>query len=364
MFTTHRKDWTELLCLMRLLTHSDVPMADTKGRPAGTSRRLLCVARLEEQGERYYRRTEQEVQISSSPHFSTETTRCFSTDVWDAAAEHAFLLLRTAGEGADIEVDDAMEAFLDEADFRSLSGTSEGRLQLRLHFEGYPEGAALLLSRAGAQTSLLLDGGRAANLKLEQTGTRFAAPMAAKVNALESEHTVADRMRMVERMGSLLKYHNVADRVFRANLAMIDLHLGRLLTELVRTSHLENVLRLDELTVMLREQNPLKVSAELIEKHGYYEHKVIQLLLACIAGLRPAKIYRGETSLPPYILLLMPDGCPVVFDTADRGLLATFLLHATRLDRGHLDRDRYGVLERENNVYYFKLNLKIALTKR
>ena len=29
-----------------------------------------------------------------------------------------------------------------------------------------------------------------------------------------------------------------------------------------------------------------------------------------------------------------------------------------------MEKDKYGELERENNVYYFKLNLKIGLTKR
>ena len=71
----------------------------------------------------------------------------------------------------------------------------------------------------------LLDGGRTANLKLEQSGVKFAVPTVNKVNALpESPTEVAERMMMIERLGGVLKYSDVADRVFRCNLLMIDLH--------------------------------------------------------------------------------------------------------------------------------------------
>ena len=36
----------------------------------------------------------------------------------------------------------------------------------------------------------------------------------------------------------------------------------------------------------------------------------------------------------------------------------------SRLEKGSTEKDKYGYLERENGVYYFKLNLKIGLLKR
>ena len=41
-----------------------------------------------------------------------------------------------------------------------------------------------------------------------------------------------------------------------------------------------------------------------------------------------------------------------------------FLFRNTRLEKGSLDKDKYGFLEKENGVYYFKLNAKIGLVKR
>ena len=51
----------------------------------------------------------------------------------------------------------------------------------------------------------LLDGGRTANLKFEQTGVKFATPTVNKINAFGEEDDVAGRMLMIERLGGILK---------------------------------------------------------------------------------------------------------------------------------------------------------------
>lgn len=363
MFESSRKEWTELLALLRLLNSPTLPCADIRGRASEVSRQVDYVQRLESNGTRTYRRTDAGISITTDLE-DGHAPILVELDLWEQATTHAFDLLRQAENENFVLVDDEMEAWLDEIQMLSIGGTAEGQHHLLLALDGAAPQLVTLLSRAGAVPTRLLDGGRAANIKLEQTGTRFATPMAAKVNYLESEETVRDRMLLVERMGSNLKYYNVADRVFRANLSLIDLHLGRLLCEMLRFSYMENMLRMDELLAAMRVLNPLKVSTELIEKHRYYEHQLARLLLACIAGMRPGKIYRGETSLTPHVLLLMPDSQLVHFDGQNRELLSDFLLRNTRLERGSMEKDKYGSLERENNVYYFKLNLKIGLTKR
>jgi type II restriction enzyme len=57
-------------------------------------------------------------------------------------------------------------------------------------------------------------------------------------------------------------------------------------------------------------------------------------------------------------------GQVVIYRAADRATFAEFLYRNTRFEKGSTDKDKYGYLERENGVYYFKLNLKIGLAKR
>lgn len=360
MFTVSRRDLGELLALFRLVEEMSVPEATAEGKAAEQCVEFEAVMREEEKVMKCYRREGNEVLIESSD--SDETVR-LDIEEWRSAANGFFEALRQNDDENLVLVDDAEEAFLDKAKIYSIAGTGEGQNHLLLATAAGLQPVGVWL-RVGAFPTKVLDGGRSANLKLEQTGARFATPMAAKVNALTSAATVRDRMWLIEEMGSSLRYSNVADKVFRANCAMIDLHLGRLLTEMVRLSYIEDVVRLDELVQRMNEMNPLKVKSELIEKHGFYEYKLKQLLMACAAGMRPAKIYTGVEDLPAYRLIVNPDGRPVVFPGGERARLADFLFHHTRLERGSMEKDKYGELERENNVYYFKLNLKIGLTKR
>lgn len=398
MFTISRKEWIELVGLMKVMSKPKLSWSNNKGMPIkGRTARLECIQRKELNGFRTYRRIEEEVEGNTTQLIEITCVRenpeeggkpiterlTVDAELWADAASHAAELLRTApataegGNDAMLEVDDAMEAFLDDIQMQSIGGISEGPYHILLGINGQKTAVTGVLNRCGSITTRLLDGGRAANLKLLQTGTRFAQPMAQKVNyegeeiLAESKNSteaisrvVRDRMVMIERMGSSLKYDDVSDKVFRCNLAMIDLHMGRLLTEMVRTSYLEDMVRIDELITRLNEENPLKVKQELIDKHHYYEHKLRQLLFACLGGMRPAKIYTGSDNLPAFFLLITPDGTPVLFDATDRDLLSRFLMLNTRLERGSLEKDHYGVLERENNQYFFKLNLKFSLTKR
>lgn len=387
MFTISRKEWVELVALMKVMSRPKLAWSNNKGLPIkGRSARLECIQRKEQNGFRTYRRVEAEGETAGYVEITnadTNETLTVELELWTDAAAHAAEILRTApataegGNDALVEIDDAMEAFLDDIQMQSIGGISEGPWHILLGINGQKTALAGVMNRCGAVTTRLLDGGRAANLKLLQTGTRFAQPMAQKVNyegqdvLEESNHSteaisrvVRDRMVMIERMGSSLKYDDVVDKVFRCNLAMIDLHMGRLLTEMVRISYLEDMVRTDELLVRINEDNPLKVKQELIDKHHYYEHKLRQLLFACLGGMRPAKIYTGSDNLPDFFILLTPDGTPVLFDASDRDLLSRFLLLNSRLERGSLEKDHYGELERENNQYFFKLNLKLALTKR
>lgn len=112
----------------------------------------------------------------------------------------------------------------------------------------------------------------------------------------ESPNEVSERMMLIERLGGVLKYSDVADRVFRCNLSMIDLHFPRMLTEMVRIMHLDGISRISELTEIIKQMNPLKLKDELINKHSFYEFKMKEFLMALALGMRPAKIYTGEDS--------------------------------------------------------------------
>ena len=156
----------------------------------------------------------------------------------------------------------------------------------------------------------------------------------------------------------------VAAKVFRSNLSMIDLHFPRMLGEMLRIMHLDGITRVSELTEVMKQVNPLKIKEELIGKHHYYEYKMKQFLLALALGMRPAKLFTGVDSAVSGFLLVDGSGEILCYQKADRQTFADFLFYNSRFEKGSTEKDKYGYLERENGVYYFKLNAKIGLLKR
>lgn len=359
-FEATKKEWCEIYTFFRLLADGKVFLGTPKATKDERYWPVAMIQREEHDGTRRYYLEEGTIRIEGE-----NVNKIIAREDFGIAAD---LILHAVKSSLENEVisPDAVEEFLDEVAIFDLEAKTEDRTDFSIAFRHSeaPLRGFNVRSRLSAMTPLL-DGGRTANLKLEQCGVKFATPTVNKINAVtESTSEVAERMMLIERLGGVLKYSDVADRVFRCNLLMIDLHFPRLLAEMVRTMHLDNVTRVCELTEVVKQTNPLKIKEELINKHGFYEFKIKQFLMALMLGMRPAKIYTGEESAVEGILLVDGNGEVLCYHKSEKKTMEDFLFLNSRLEKGPVNKDKYGFLEKENGTYYFKVNVKIGLTKR
>lgn len=373
-FEATKRELGELYTFFRLLADGKVSL----GTPQVRKDEVKCcpvalIQREEHDGTRRYYIERENIRIVSGTLEKDGTftvagkeEQSILREDFDGAAELILELLKTTAASDMIEVPEGLEGFLDAINIYDLEAKTEDRTDFSVAFwhAEAPLTGFNVRCRLSAMNPLL-DGGRTANLKLEQSGIKFATPTVNKINALpESPTEVTERMLMIERLGGVLKYSDVADRVFRCNLLMIDLHFPRMLAEMVRMMHLDGISRVSELTERIKEINPLKIKDELINKHGFYEFKMKQFLLALALGMRPAKIYTGTESAVEGILLVNAEGEVLCYHKSERQVFADFLYQNSRFEKGSVDKDKYGFLEKENGVYYFRLNVKIGLTKK
>lgn len=359
-FEATKREWSELYTFFHLLSdgflHTGTPEAtinEKEGIP------ICSILREENDEPILYRISKTDVIINAQP----DDIKIPRT----ALAEAAKLILNAIKTSAEdlVVSPDGIEEFLDQLNIYSIEAKTAERTNLTLFLWNMdmPPVGVILRSRLSKMLPLL-DGGRAANLKFELTGMKFANPMISKVNAVEGPNPVTERMLLIDRLGGILKYADVADKVFRSNLSMFDLHFPRLLAEMLRTMHLDGLTRITDLTAAMKELNPLKIKDELINKHHYYEYKMKQFLAAAATGMRPAKIYNGAPSAIEGLILLNGDGTPLYYPAAKKAVFEEFLFLNTRFERGDLIKDHYGTLEKENGVLYFRLNAKVGLIKR
>lgn len=232
-FSATKRELGELYTFFRLLADGAVSLGTPKAEKDETLRwPVALIQREEHDGTRRYYIEAQEVRVVSGTAGKDgsfvpgekEELRFPREDFGDAAELVLHLLKNVSGE--EVEVTEGLEAFLDAVNIFDLEAKTEDRTDFSVAF-WYPEAPLTGFNVRCRLTPMnpLLDGGRTANLKLEQSGVKFAVPTVNKVNALpESPTEVAERMMMIERLGGVLKYADVADRVFRCNLLMIDLH--------------------------------------------------------------------------------------------------------------------------------------------
>lgn len=232
-FSATKRELGELYTFFRLLADGAVSLGTPKAEKDETLRwPVALIQREEHDGTRRYYIEAQEVRVVSGTAGKDgsfvpgekEELRFPREDFGDAAELVLHLLKNVSGE--EVEMTEGLEAFLDAVNIFDLEAKTEDRTDFSVAF-WHPEAPLTGFNVRCRLTPMnpLLDGGRTANLKLEQSGVKFAVPTVNKVNALpESPTEVAERMMMIERLGGVLKYADVADRVFRCNLLMIDLH--------------------------------------------------------------------------------------------------------------------------------------------
>ncbi len=359
-FEATKKEWGELYAFFRLLADGQVSAGtadckkdETKCIP------VAMVQREEHDGTRQYFVEQNEIHIVGE-----KIDKRIPREDFGIVADLVYQGIKNSREN-DVTSPDGVEEFLDEVAIFDLEAKTDDRTDFSVAF--YDASAPLVgfcvRSRLGLMIPLI-DGGRSANFKFEQSGVKFAGPTVNKINAEGEEDDVTSRMLMIERLGGVLKYSDVADKVFRSNLAMVDLHMARVLAEMTRIMWLDGITKVSDLIEAIKKINPLKIKDELIYKHGYYEFKMKEFLLALATGMRPAKLYNGTDSAIAGFLFVTSDGEVLCFQRAWRQTFVDFLYRNSRLEKGSTEKDKYGYLERENNVYYFKLNLKIGLLKR
>lgn len=357
-----RREWNELYVFFALLAEGKIALGNEEGNPSERVLPVAVVTRQEHDGERRYTVGEQEIHI-----LGEQIDERFPREDFATVSKMILDLLRQCRED-EIEAPDGIEGFLDALKIYDMEARTDDRTDfyITFHDETFPPMGFRIYSRLCAMTPLL-DGGRTANLKLGQTGVRFSQPAVNKINYTEDPENpseVARRMLYIESMGGILKYEDVADKIFRSNLCMIDLNFPRVLAEMLRSLYLDNISRVDELTAIVEERNPLKIKDELIHKHLYYRHKIKEFLLALAMGMRPAKQYNGLDSAVSGFVMVDAKGQMLAYRKTERQTFANFLFNHTRLEKGSPEKDKYGYLERENRAYHLKLNLKIGFAKK
>lgn len=205
----------------------------------------------------------------------------------------------------------------------------------------------------------LVAANRASNFKYDITQVKFSNPETNKINAIGDNETGSIyRLDEIFRLGGRLKYTTLEGKFFLNALQLIDMQLPKLLSEMVRLFYTGDKLTVRELTEELNEINLFKVKEEVITKSRIYEYKIRQFLYAAACGLKPSKTWRGNGNTH-YQLFITKKGELLGYNPVMKEEFEKFLFENTRLSLANEDKNKFGVIEKENGQWLIKLNLEI-----
>ena len=173
---------------------------------------------------------------------------------------------------------------------------------------------------------------------------------------------VMGRLSKIKEFGAELQFCGIQpnknnENVFLENLILVDSCMPQILAWLLYTSFSTGERKLDKLTEMITEANPMGFPMTVNTKH--YEAKVKRLLMDFALGMLPGQPWEA-TDLASGILVVKPSGDIDCYHVLYKDTLEEYLFHDLKFETASASRHEFASIEIDSKGnQYFALNLQI-----
>jgi len=176
----------------------------------------------------------------------------------------------------------------------------------------------------------------------------------AAINAINSSKKLLDRIKLIDKLGGVIKFHAVLSETFEYNLQMVDSKMPEYLGNALLYSYINNNKDLYQLFV---KSNNFEDSNFAIKKLG-------DLLSAISFGLIPGTKWDGTKVVTGGLIVIREDGEVYILDLVYyEEAVRKYLINQSKLDSPSSTRYKMLELFEEDGKIYFTLNLQIRYKK-
>jgi type II restriction enzyme len=183
----------------------------------------------------------------------------------------------------------------------------------------------------------------------------------AKVNAIQTNAQIRDRVSKITEQGGVFKYIGVSNEQFEFNMKMIDTALPEFIAQMLLDFFSNTHRTVADLTKELSENEDMKQKFGLSLTN--YEYKIKNFLDAIALGMVPSKPWDGFSKAQGGYIVVKENGDVVCYHLYNRDEFRSYLYENTKFDAPSTTRYGYGELYEENGKLFFKLNLQIRFLK-
>ena len=173
---------------------------------------------------------------------------------------------------------------------------------------------------------------------------------------------VIGRLSKIKEFGAELQFCGIQpnknnENVFLENLILVDSCMPQILAWLLYTSFSTGERKLDKLTEMITEANPMGFPMTVNTKH--YEAKVKRLLMDFALGMLPGQPWEA-TDLASGVLVVKPSGDIDCYHVLYKDTLEEYLFHDLKFETASASRHEFASIEFDSNGnQYFTLNFQL-----
>jgi len=172
-----------------------------------------------------------------------------------------------------------------------------------------------------------------------------------ETNAIKGRKKLLERCQFLEDKKAKIKFIKVESNAFEYNLKMVDSKLNEILANMLYLSYHQNEKDIKRL---------IELSVESQDEYDFYKKKIGDFTNAVTFGMRASEKWSGKNEVNGGIILVNKEGEVCLLDLIYfKEMVDKYLIENIKLESPSSSRYRMFEIYKENDRYFFKLNLQI-----
>lgn len=176
-----------------------------------------------------------------------------------------------------------------------------------------------------------------------------------KCNSINTPHKVIDRMNYLKDNGCSLSYVRPNREQASVNLLMISEGMEKIVAWALYYYYWHQISSFEEIIDNLVNDNPLNYP----NARALYTKRMKDFLYACFSGLNLGMPWDGSRDVSGGYIVVKKNGEVLAYHNYIQDAFMQFLLKGCMLDKGSTTKHKFGVVYKEGEKYFIKLNLQI-----
>jgi hypothetical protein len=174
-----------------------------------------------------------------------------------------------------------------------------------------------------------------------------------RINKIDGSAKIMKRLEGIKTAGGKIAYSDMADKIFKKNLRLIDYNLPEIVAALLHvyyTTHGKS-----DLPSLVKQIIPLLSFETTVQE---VEHKIKEFIYATALGMRPRTLWDG-TAISGGCIIAKEDGDLVCFTLLDQDAFKEYLYRNIKFDSPSSSRHNYGSIYEKNGKRFINLNIQL-----